>query len=400
MQRFTLSPRDPAFVQDPYPAYARLRALAVPGVPVWWEGPDLPVFAHHADVSALLRDRRFGREVTHLASREALGWPPIPERLASFHAFEADTLLEREPPVHTRLRRLISRAFTSRAVAEVAARADALCHGLIDGFSGEPELIAAYAEPIPLVLIAERLGAPPEASAQMRAWSNDMVAMYQTRRDRETEDRAVAATIAFSAFIAEVIAQRRRAPGAALIDDLIAARDNGEALSESELIATAILLLNAGHEATVHAIANGAKTAIEHDRTPAFAGREAAAAVEESLRFDPPLHLFTRFALEDAVLGGHQLRIGDRIGLLLGSAGRDGAVFGDPDRFDPGRANAGAHLAFGAGIHFCIGAPLARLETRIALSTLFSRWPDAALAAPPRYADRWHFHGLEALRLR
>jgi cytochrome P450 len=234
----------------------------------------------------------------------------------------------------------------------------------------------------------------------MRAWSNDMVAMYQTRRDRETEDRAVAATIAFSAFIAEVIAQRRRAPGAALIDDLIAARDNGEALSESELIATAILLLNAGHEATVHAIANGAKTAIEHDRTPAFAGREAAAAVEESLRFDPPLHLFTRFALEDAVLGGHQLRIGDRIGLLLGSAGRDGAVFGDPDRFDPGRANAGAHLAFGAGIHFCIGAPLARLETRIALSTLFSRWPDAALAAPPRYADRWHFHGLEALRLR
>ena len=249
-------------------------------------------------------------------------------------------------------------------------------------------------------VIAELLGAPLDASAQMLAWSHEMVAMYEARRDRAAEDRAVAATLAFSAFMREVIAARRAAPGEALIDALIAAEDGGDRLSEPELVTTCILLLNAGHEATVHAIGNAAKLALDH-RLPreAFTDARADAAVEEALRLDPPLHLFTRYALEDVDAAGRRFRKGETVGLLLAAANRDPSAFPNPAQADLSRPNAAQHQAFGAGVHFCVGAPLARLETKIALATLFRRLPDLRLAAPARYADRYHFHGLSALRV-
>ncbi len=394
---FRQSPTDPAFVQDPYPAYERIRALG--RAPVW-EDYGFPVIPAHADVSAIFRDRRFGREITHVATREELGWPPIPDRLAPFYAFESHSLLEREPPAHTRLRRLASRAFTSRAIAALAPRIESLANALIDGFGPEPDLIADYATPIPMTVIAELLGAPLDASAQMLSWSHDMVAMYEARRDREAEDRAVAATLAFSAFMRDLIAARRAAPGDALIDALIAAEDAGDRLTEPELVATCILLLNAGHEATVHGIGNAAKLALE-GRLPAaaFADPRADAAVEEALRLDPPLHLFTRYALQDAEAAGRRFRKGETVGLLLAAANRDPVAFPDPAQADLSRPDAARHQAFGGGIHFCVGAPLARLEMKIALATLFRRLPALRLAAPPRYSDRYHFHGLAALRV-
>lgn len=400
LPRFRQSPNDPAFQEDPYPAYERLRAL---GPVAWWEELAKPVFCGHAEVSAILRDRRFGREVTHIASREELGWAPIPERLAPFYAFEAHSLLEREPPAHTRLRRLVNRAFTSRAIAGLGPRIEGLAEGLVDGFGPGTDLMAAYATPIPLTVIAELLGAPVEAAPRMLAWSHDMVGMYQAGRGRAEEDRAVAATEAFSAFMRDLIAARRRRPGEALIDALIAAEDpsnEGGRLSEEELVVTCILLLNAGHEATVHGIGNAVRLVVERglDRG-AFAGPAGETAVDECLRLDPPLHLFGRYALGEVEVAGLRLKLGEEVGLLLAAANRDPAAFADPARADLARAGAERHVAFGAGLHFCVGAPLARLEMRAALAVLFRRMPGLRLAAPPVRSRRWHFHGHDALRV-
>ncbi|MEM6440450.1 MAG: cytochrome P450 [Pseudomonadota bacterium] len=386
---FRQSPRDPAFFQDPFPAYERLRALGPAAH--WAELAHLKaVFSGHAEVGALLRDRRFGRENP---------FPPeTPDHLAPFMALEAASLLEREPPAHARLRRLVNRAFTSRAVAALVPSIKALAHDLLDRMPPEADLLPAYAEPIPLAVIARMLGAPLDAAPQMLAWSHDMVAMYQARRDRAVEDRAARAAADFAAFMRDLVARRRAAPGEAMLDALIAARDGEDRLSEPELISTAILLLNAGHEATVHAISNAVWRVLSLDLPrEAFGGPGAALAVDETLRHAPPLHLFSRYALEDAEVAGLRVAKGESVGLLLAAANRDPAAFADPARLDLARPNAARHVSFGAGLHFCIGAPLARLEIRIALKTLFARRPGLRLAAAPRVADRWHFHGLEAL---
>ena len=388
LPRLSQSPRDPAFVQDPYPFYDRARAA---GPLFLWEDYGHACSADHGTVSARLRDRRFGRENP---------FPPdIPEHLEPFYRIERVSMLEREPPVHTRLRGLVLRAFTSRRVAAMEAYVKDLCHSLIDRFDGpEIDLMPAYAERIPVVVICRLLGVPEEMSDDLLAWSHDMVAMYQARRDRAVEDRAVAATLAFRAFIEDYIAARRRAPRDDLLSDLIAARDGGEKLSDDELVATVILLLNAGHEATVHGIGNGVKACLERG-ADLHTLATAPGLVEEVLRYTPPLHMFTRFAQEDMEVAGHRFKTGDVVGLMLAAANRDPATFAEPERFNPAR-DARAQVSFGAGLHFCVGAPLARLEMAQALPILFARYPTLAFAEPPRFADRYHFHGLEALRLR
>jgi cytochrome P450 len=231
-------------------------------------------------------------------------------------------------------------------------------------------------------------------------WSHAMVAMYQARRDRDVEERANAAAREFAAFLRGHVEARRTRPGDDLITELIAAEADGERLSTDELIATCVLLLNAGHEATVHAIGNGVRAILASGLEPGrLFGEATAATVEEVLRFDPPLHLFTRFALEDVEVLGHRFRRGETVGCLLAAANRDPARFPEPGRFDPGRAPA-PHLAFGAGIHFCVGAPLARLEPAEALPVLFARLSGLDFAEPPVFADRYHFRGLTALRLK
>ena len=399
-RRVRLSPTDPDFVQNPYPAYRAIRDAC----PVFfWEDYGHWCVARHADVHALFRDRRFGRDVSHVASPTSLGWAPVPDHLRPFYDFEARSMLEREPPVHTRLRGLVNRAFVSRVVERLRPRIGALSHDLIDAFAGDDEvdLLPAFAEPIPVTIIAEMLGVRPAMAPRLLDWSHRMVAMYQFGRTRQVEDEAVAATLEFSAFIRDLLPDRRRRPGEDILSLLLSAEAGGEALSEDELVTNAILLLNAGHEATVHAIGNGVAAILSDGpdlKTLFDTPARTAASVDELLRLDPPLHMFTRYALQPVEIGGATLALGDRIGLLIGSANRDEAVYADPDRLNPDRP-AIAHLAFGGGIHFCIGAPLARLELQVALPILFGRCPALRLAAAPRYADRYHFHGLEALRV-
>lgn len=391
MMSLRQSPRDPDFVRDPYPFYDRARAL---GPLFLWEDAGHPHAAGHAEVSALLRDRRFGRE-TPAALK-----PARPAHLADFYAIDDLSLLDREPPAHTRLRRLVLRAFTSRRIAGLAPEIAALAADLADALpAGEVDLLAAFAERLPVIVIARLLGVPDDAADDLLAWSHAMVAMYQARRDRAIEDAANAAARAFADFLRDHVARRRSRPADDLVTELIAAEAEGDRLDADELIATCALLLNAGHEATVHAIGNGVATILGQGLDPAALFADAASTervVEEILRHDPPLHLFTRTALEDVEIYGHRFAAGDTVGCLLAAANRDPARFDDPHRFDPARP-PGPHLAFGAGIHFCVGAPLARLELAIALPALFARRPRLALAAEPRFADRYHFHGLESL---
>ena len=256
-----------------------------------------------------------------------------------------------------------------------------------------------YCTPIPVIIIARLLGVPEAMAPDLLAWSNAMVGMYQARRTRAMEDAAALAASEFSEFLRGYIDTRRATPGDDLITHLIAAEQDGATLSSGELITTCILLLNAGHEATVHTLGNGIKTLLEHDPDPGLlSNRRIDATVEEILRYDPPLHMFTRYAYEDVELFGHRFRRGDEVACLLAAANSDPARFPDPSKFAPMR-NAKPQLAFGAGIHFCVGAPLARLELKIALQTLFAQAPGLRLTEAPRYANLFHFHGLESLHV-
>ena len=388
-----LNPRDPDFVNDPYPAYASIREVAPA---FFWEDYGFWCFARFADVSALLRDRRFGRKIVE----RLRGTKP---HLAPFDALERHSMLELEPPDHTRLRNLVNRAFVSRRVEKLAPQIAGLAHERIDAFSSRrsADLVAEFANPVPVAVIAALLGVPSEMGPQLVDWSHRMVAMYQFGVTRAVEERAAEAARAFADYLRGFVRARRSDPGDDLVSQLLIAESDGGRLSEDELVATVILLLNAGHEATVQAIGNGVKTILDQrvDARAAFATDGATlATVEELLRLDPPLHLFDRYALEDVEFAGVRLRRGEKIGLLLGAANRDPERFPNPDVFDPTRA-PNAHLSFGAGIHFCVGAPLARLELAIALPILFARLPGLRSAGTSRYRDAFHFHGLGALRV-
>lgn len=387
MQRLSQSPTDPGFVQDPYPFYARARGA---GHLVWWDDYAMPMATTHAAVNTILRDRRFGREpLTPIA---------FPEHLAPFYAVEAHSMLELEPPRHTRLRSLVLRAFTSRRIAALGPEIAALAHDLAAALPRDTpfDLLDAYCRPIPVIVIARLLGVPETMAPDLLRWSNAMVQMYQAGRTRRHEDEAARVAKDFTAFLHGYVASRRATPADDLISALIAAEEDGRKLSTDELIATCILLLNAGHEATVHSLGNGVKLCLETGARP---GRDPAPLVEEILRYDPPLHMFTRYAYEDVTLFGHTIARGDQVGLLLASANRCSAAYARPERFDPDRADGPVNQAFGAGLHFCVGAALARLELQIALPILFERRPHLRLAARPRYADIYHFHGLAALQV-
>ena len=392
------NPRDRAFFQDPYAFYRDAHAVSPS---FFWEDYGRWCFGGFGEVSALLRDKRFGRQILHVATREQLGLPEPKPYLAAFDQTEKYSLLNLEPPAHTRLRALVNRAFVSRHVEQLRPRIERLANELIDGFAGdgEVELLKAYAAPIPAIVIAEMLGLPAEMAMQLVDWSNRMVTMYMFAVTRETELDANQASAEFMAYLSGVIAERRKQPQEDLLTHMITAEVDGQKLSDDEIMSTAILLLNAGHEATVHTTGNAAKTILQSGLDPKalFASEaQTAATVEECLRYDAPLHMFTRYALGDIEFGGRRFKLGDTIGLMLAAANRDPLRFADADRFDPMRGD-GANVSFGAGIHFCIGAPLARIELQVALRVLFERLPRLRLAAEPRYSDTYHFHGLERL---
>ncbi len=393
METLSQSPTEDAFVQNPYAFYERARQRA--GAMFFWEEYALPCALSYAANWAILRDRRFGRQPP--PGQE----PDKPPHQACFWAVEEHSMLELEPPRHTRLRALVLRAFTSRRIAALEPQIAALAHRLIDGLEGRSfDLIEEFAQPLAVSVIARLLGVPEERSDDLLAWSHAMVGMYQARRDHEMEVAAARAAAEFSAFIGEYVDYRRARPAQDLITRLIAAEQDGDRLSREELITTCILLLNAGHEATVHSFGNAVKALLESGAgAQALAPGRIEATVEETLRFDPPLHMFQRWAYEDVEVGRHVIRKGQKVACLLGAANRDRSRWDRPEIFDPTRP-VQTNLAFGAGVHFCIGAPLARLELQCALPILFARLPGLEIAQAPRYAPSYHFHGLEALRLR
>ena len=391
MKTLNLSPLDSEFVQDPYAAYARARAQ---GPVLFWQDYGMLAAFDAATVQALLRDRRLGREVP--ADKRK----PYPDHLSDWALVEAHSMLELEPPRHTRLRGLVLRAFTSRRIAALRPDIDDITAELLANLPPDPfDLIPAFCAQLPVRVIARLLGVPEEMWPELLHWSNTMVAMYQAGRTRAIEDAANQASRDFTRFLRGYIDKRRNDPRDDLITHLIAAEEDGEKLSTDELIGTCILLLNAGHEATVHSLGNAVKCLLEHETPVKMLGPDhITATVEELLRFDPPLHMFTRYAYEDITLGDVVLKKDDQIGLMLGSAGRDPVLFDNPDAFDPQRP-AKPHAAFGGGLHFCVGAPLARLELQVALPALFDALPEVALAEVPRYANAYHFHKLDQLRI-
>ncbi|MFP7570749.1 cytochrome P450 [Marivita sp. S2033] len=387
MRHFSQSPTDAAFVQDPYLFYHRMRDS---GDLAWWDDYAMPCAVSYDAVQTLLRDRRFGREVPSEMA------PAIPEHLAPFYAVEAHSMLELEPPRHTRLRGLVLRAFTSRRIRELAPEIAALTHDVIDTLPKNTpvDLLTTFCQPIPVTVIARLLGVPDDMTPQLLRWSNAMVAMYQASRTRDTEEAAASAAKEFSEFLRRYVDTRRTDPRDDLITHLIAAEEDGERLSTDELITTCILLLNAGHEATVHALGNGVKALLQtgHSISP----ETAETTCEEILRFDPPLHMFTRYAYDDLSIFGHSFKRGDQVALLLAAANRDPTEWPAPDSFQPGRTPRQT-TSFGGGLHFCVGAPLARLEMQTALPILFARHPALRLAKPPVYSNSYHFHGLQSL---
>lgn len=369
-------PWNPAFVAHPYDAYGELRDSR----PVsFFEPTGQWLVARHQDVNAALRDRRLGRSYLHVASHEEFGRRPEPDFQEPFWRVTRGGMLDVEPPVHTRLRRLVSKAFTPRMVEELRPRVRRVAGELVDGFveRGGGDLIAEVAEPLPVTVIAEMLGVPEADRHLLRPWSAGMCGMYELAPSVEAQHTAVRAASEFAAYLRALAAERRARPGDDLISALAQVVDEGDRLTEDELVGTCVLLLNAGHEATVNVTGNGWWALL---RNPGELERLRddlsllPTAIEELMRYDTPLQLFERWVLEDVTIGGVDIPKGVEVALLFGSANHDPEVFADPGRLDIGRRD-NPHISFGAGIHFCLGAPLARVELAESFGALLKAAP-------------------------
>lgn len=395
-------PTDQAFLADPYPA---LDALRESGPVHFDERLQRWLITRHADVRACLRDRRLGRNFRHVGSEEEFAAPPLDTRWSAFWDVERWSLLWIEPPEHTRIRKLVAAAFTPRSVEALRAPARQLADELLAPLvaRGHMELLSDFAQPFSIRLICQMLGVPMGHERELLDWSHRMVKMYELHVSDASADAANAASQSFREFVVALLEERRNTPADDLLTRLATATVEGERLSDAEIVSTIVVLLNAGHEATVNTLGNGLFALMRH---PAEWTRlrdglvSPASAVEEMLRWDPPLQLFERWVLADGVeVGGVSIPRGARISMLFGAANRDPRVFAGADRFDLGRANAAEHVGFGGGIHACIGAPLARLELEASLGAIIRQAPHVSLAAEPRRTGSFVIWGLEALRL-
>ncbi|MEV0145516.1 MULTISPECIES: cytochrome P450 [unclassified Nonomuraea] len=390
-------PRNPDFVAHPYGVYDELRRTD----PVsYYEPTDQWLISRHTDVNALLRDRRLGRTYLHVATHEEFGRTPEPDFQEPFWRVSRNGMLEVEPPLHTRLRRLVSKAFTPRMVESLRPRVRAVAGGLVDAFveKGGGDLIAEVAEPLPVTVIAEMLGIPESDRHLLRPWSADMCGMYELNPTPEAQHAAVRAAEEFEGYLKALARERAADPG----DDLISALAGIDELTEDELAGTCVLLLNAGHEATVNGTGNGWWSLFRHPDQLARLRADRSllpTAVEELLRYDTPLQLFERWVLEDIEVHGTRIPRGSEVALLFGSANRDPDVFDDPDRLDLGRAD-NPHISFGAGIHFCLGAPLARIEMVESFGALLDRTTELELISEPSWKPGYVIRGLRSLDLR
>jgi cytochrome P450 len=387
---------DPQFVADPYPALKKLREE--PG-PVWHEGMQLFLAARHPDANDVFRNKSLGRifkDKTPEFEWEIFNW------------LHADSILDSEPPKHTRLRSLVAKAFNRQKIEDMRPAVERITDRLLDGIdqkvkAGENfDLIADYAEPLPVRIIADLLGFPESEEHLLRPWSQSIVKMYEVNPSAQHQQEAKQAASEFADYVRDLAISRKTNPGQDLITDLATVEENGEKLNMQELVATCILLLNAGHEASVNAFGNGMVAALQRPdqikllrETP----REVTnTALEEFMRFDAPLHLFERTATADTEVGGVAIKEGQKIAALIGSANRDETVFSAPESMDLTR-DPNPHIGFGAGIHFCLGAPLARLEMSVSLPALWERYPTMQLASDPVRRPTFVLRGYESVAI-
>ena len=391
MQLISQNPTNSDFIQNPYKFY---KNFISDDCLYFWQEYNMPAVFDYAGQEILFKDKRFGREKLKDHSN-------VQERhLNMFNHVETNSMLELEPPKHTRLRGLVLRAFTTRKINTLQNEIALLSHELLDDLKVENvDILKEFATLLPVIVIARLLGVPESMAKDLLGWSNDMVMMYQARRTKELEIKANSSTKEFVSFMEKYIEEKRFDPKDDLISHLISAEEEGDKLSKDELISTCILLLNAGHEATVHTLGNGIKTIIEHGKEKKYLLPEfISATVEEILRYDPPLHIFTRYAYEDVHFRNHKFKRGDQVALVIGAAGRDEKIWNSAHSFNPFRSTK-KNLSFGSGIHFCVGAPLARLELVTALPIIFDKFPNIKLLDEPLYSNLYHFHGLRELNV-
>jgi cytochrome P450 len=386
----------PATKADPYPLYARLRQRGL-------VRSSLGVFAaaDHATVASILRDRRFSSSPVHQRGYRPPSYPPGDPRAE----LPAADLLTLDPPDHTRLRRLVSSAFTPRAIAGLEPWIREVTVRLLtaaDGAAGF-DLIDALAFPLPIAVICHLLGVPAEDQAQFRAWGHEVAATLEPRTAAAARADSHAAELALTGYLQDLVRRRRANPDDSILSALIAAEEEGDRLSSGELVSTALLLLIAGFETTVNLIGNGTVALLGDPDSWNRLRQDPAlvpAAIEEMLRYDSPVQLTSRTATEDVEVGGSVIPAGRAVVVLIGGANRDPAVFEQPDEFRIDRPDPGRHLSFSLGIHHCLGASLARLEGRIAIQELTRRYPALELAAPPSRRPLLVLRGFESVPVR
>jgi cytochrome P450 len=395
-------PWDPAFVSDPYPALARLRETAPL---IHDERTNQWLVSRHADVNALLRDRRLGRSYRHVATHEEWGRTPPPADQAPFWDLLDLQMIDMEPPDHTRLRRLVTKAFTPRTVEAMRPRIEGIVGRIVRQARelGEFDLIADLMELVPVTVIAEMLGIPEADRSLLRPWSADMTLMFELNPSPEMQRAATDASSAFEAYLRELIRSRRGAAGDDLLSELAAVVEaGGDRLTEDELIGTAVLLLNAGHEASVNGAANSWYALFRHPEALAALRANPGlipTAIEELLRFDTPAPMFERWVLEDIELHGQTIPRGQELALQFAAANRDPRAFERPDDIVLYR-DPNPYLSFGAGIHYCLGAPLAKLEFDILFGRILAELPRLELVEQPVWKPRFILRGLQAIRVR
>jgi cytochrome P450 len=402
-ERLSFDPSNPQFIADPYPTLNRLRESARVFYDEGWERWFV---TRHEDVRSCLRDKRLGRNFRHVISPEEIGVPPLDPRREAFWQSERWSLLWIEPPDHTRIRKLVASAFTPRSIEALREPARELARELLEPLAeaGRMELLYDYAQPYSIAVICRMLGVPLDRHRDLLDWSHRMVKMYEFDVPDEAAERANRAAAEFQDYVRELIRERRAYPRDDMVTALVEARVEGGRLSDDEIVSTVIVLLNAGHEASVNTLGNGMLAFARHpEQWARVVGGDvpAAGAGEEMIRFDPPLQLFERWVLEDSfAIGDVPIPRGAKIAMLFGAANRDPRVFERPEEFDVGRENAAQHIGFGGGIHVCIGAPLARVELEASVDALRRYWPDFELAEEPRRTGAFVIWGLDGLQLR
>ena len=386
--------QDSGFLADPYPQLSELRKV---GKPVWHEELGIFLAATHADSNAVLRNRSLGR----------IFQPKEPsDQWDTFNWLHADSILDSEPPKHSRLRSLVMKAFNPKKIESMRPDVERITQKLLSEIenklaeTGEFDLIADFAEPLPVKVIASMLGFPDEDEHLLRPWSQAIVKMYEVSPSEQDKLDAQQASAEFADYVHSLMVLRKKNPGTDLITDLALVEEDGEKLNAHELIATCVLLLNAGHEASVNGFGNGFVAALKNEGQMSLirqnSDQHAATAIDEFLRFDAPLHLFERTATQDTEIGGVEILSGQKIAALLGSANRDEAVFENADQLDLTR-DPNPHIGFGAGIHFCIGAPLARMEMTTSLPMLMKAYPKIELAREPMRRPTFVLRGYESV---